>query len=57
MFMCLNFVCYLLYTSSHERVASSVVETKMAKFNKKMWTFELTMKDIEALDEDNGGEG
>ena len=39
------------------KVASSIVETKMADFNKKLWSYELTIKDIEALDEDNEGGG
>ena len=29
----------------------------MAEFNKKLWSYELTMKGIEDLDEDNQGGG
>lgn len=51
--MCLNHTHFPFY----ERVASSIVETKMVDFNKKLWSYELTIKDIEALDEDNEGGG
>jgi hypothetical protein len=48
-----NRPCY----SSHKRVASSIVEKKMAEFNKNLWSYQLTMKDVDALDEDNEGGG
>lgn len=51
--MCLNHTHF----SFHERVASSIVEKKMVDFNKKLWSYELTIKDIEALDEDKEGGG
>jgi hypothetical protein len=34
-----------------------MVETKMDEFNIKLWSYELAIRDIEALDEDNLGGG
>ncbi len=47
------FICY----SSHESVASFIVEKRRAEVTKRLWTAEMTMEDIEALDENHEGGG
>ena len=48
---------YLFCHSSHESVASFIVEKRRAEFNQRLWTAEMTMEDIEALDENHEGGG
>ena len=38
-------------------VASSIVERRRNEFTKRLWSTEITMEDIEALDEDHEGGG
>jgi hypothetical protein len=38
-------------------VASSIVERRRNEFTKRLWSTEITMEDIEALDDDHEGGG
>ncbi len=40
-----------------ESVATHIVEKRRDEFTKRLWSAEMTMEDIEALDEDHEGGG